>query len=105
MKILYVVHVKTKSMAFLLRFAAPALNAVGLGGSVGRGISSVAKGITDPLIHAASGIFKMGTSMLGGIGGAARTIGGAVMTPFKILQSPIIWVGGAALVIYLLTNR
>ena len=92
-------------MAFLLRFAAPALESVGLGGSVGRGISSVAKGITDPLIHAASGMFKMGTNMLGGIGGAARTIGGAVMTPFKILSSPVVWIAGGALIIYLITNR
>ena len=92
-------------MAFLLRFAAPALNAVGLGGSFGRGISSVAKGVTDPLIHAASGMLNFGKSMFGGLGSAASTIGGAVMTPFKILQSPIIWVGGAALVIYLITNR
>ena len=92
-------------MAFLLRFAQPLLSTVGLGGGFARSVSSIGKGITDPLIHAASGMFNMGKNMLGGIGGAARTIGGAVMTPFKILQSPIVWVGGAALVLYLITNR
>ena len=96
-------------MAFLLRFAQPALSAVGLGGSFGRGISSVAKGVTDPLIHAASGIFNMGKNVVGGVfgglGGAARTIGGAVMTPFRLMQSPLVWIGGGALIIYLITNR
>jgi hypothetical protein len=42
--------------------------------------------------------------MLGGIGGAASTIGSAVMTPFKLLQSPIVWIGGGALIIYLITR-
>ena len=91
-------------MAFLLRFAAPALESVGLGGSFGRGISSFAKGVTDPLIHAASGVFNMGKNMLGGIGSAASTIGGAISTPFKLLSSPIVWIGAGALVIYLVTR-
>ena len=91
-------------MAFLLRFAQPALSAVGLGGSFGRGISSFAKGVTDPLIHAASGVFNMGKNMLGGIGSAASTIGGAISTPFKLLSSPIVWIGAGALVIYLVTR-
>lgn len=91
-------------MAFLLRFAQPALESVGLGGSFGRGISSAAKGITDPLIHAASGMFSMGKNMLGGLGSAASTIGGAISTPFKLLSSPIVWLGGGALIIYLVTR-
>jgi len=92
-------------MAFLLRFAAPALESVGLGGSFGRGISSAAKGITDPLIHAASGMFNMGKNMLGGLGSAASTIGGAISTPFKLLSSPLVWIGTGALIIYFVTNR
>ena len=91
-------------MAFLLRFAQPALSAVGLGGSFGRSVSSIGKGITDPLIHAASGMFNMGKNMLGGIGSAASTIGGAISTPFKLLSSPIVWIGAGALVIYLVTR-
>ena len=91
-------------MAFLLRFAAPALESVGLG-SVGR----IATKITNPLTHAIGGMFNFGKnaigSVFGSIGGAARTIGGAVMTPFKILQSPIVWLGGGVLIIYLITNR
>ena len=91
-------------MAFLLRFAAPALESVGLG-SIGK----IATTITNPLTHAIGGMFNFGKnaigSVFGSIGGAARTIGGAVMTPFKILQSPIVWLGGGALIIYLITNR
>ena len=91
-------------MAFLLRFAAPALESVGLG-SIGR----VATKITNPLTHALGGMFNFGKnaigSVFGSIGGAARSIGGAVMTPFKILSSPVVWIGGAALVIYFITNR
>ena len=74
------------------------------GGSFGRGISSVAKGVTDPLIHAASGMLNFGKSMFGGLGSAVSTVGSAVMTPFKLLQSPIVWIGGAALIIYLVTS-
>ena len=91
-------------MAFLLRAFSPALESVGLG-SIGR----VATKITNPLTHALGGMFNFGKnaigSVFGSIGGAARTIGGAVMTPFKILSSPVIWVMGAGLVVYLVTNR
>ena len=91
-------------MAFLLRFAAPALESVGLG-SIGR----VATKITSPLTHALGGLFNFGKTMVGsvfgGLAGAVQTVGSAVMTPFKILSSPIIWVMGAGLVVYLVTNR
>ena len=91
-------------MAFLLRFATPALESVGLG-SIGR----VATKITSPLTHALGNMFNFGKSMVGnvfgGLSGAVQTVGSAVMTPFRILQSPIIWVMGAGLVVYLVTNR
>ena len=91
-------------MAFLLRVFSPALESVGLG-SIGR----VATKITSPLTHAVGGFLNFGKnaigSVFGSLGGAARTIGGAVMTPFKILSSPVIWVMGAGLVVYLVTNR
>ena len=91
-------------MAFLLRMFSPALESVGLG-SVGR----IATKITNPLTHAIGGMFNFGKNMVGnvfgGVSGAVRTVGSAVMTPFKILQSPIVWVGTGALVIYLITNR
>ena len=91
-------------MAFLLRVFSPALESVGLG-SIGK----VATSITNPLVHAASGMFKMGKNLVGGlfggIGGAARTIGGAISTPFKLLSSPIVWIGAGALIIYFVTNR
>ena len=90
-------------MAFLLRVFSPALESVGLG-SIGR----VATKITSPLTHAIGGMFNFGKnaigSVFGSIGGAARSIGGAVMTPFKLLQSPVVWIGAGALVIYLVTR-
>ena len=91
-------------MAFLLRFAAPALESVGLGS-----VSRIAGKITNPLTHAIGGMFNFGKNMVGsvfgGLSGAVQTVGSAVMTPFRILQSPIIWVMGAGLVVYLVTNR
>ena len=90
-------------MAFLLRVFSPALESVGLG-SIGK----VATSITNPLVHAASSMFSMGKGVLGsvfgGLGNAASTIGGAVMTPFKLLQSPVVWIGTGALIIYLVTR-
>ena len=82
----------------------PALESVGLGS-----VSRIATKITNPLTHAIGGMFNFGKnaigSVFGSLGGAASTIGGAVMAPFKILQSPIVWLGGGALIIYLITNR
>ena len=90
-------------MAFLLRVFSPALESVGLG-SIGK----VATSITNPLVHAASGMFNMGKNLVGGlfggIGGAARTIDGTISTPFKLLSSPVVWLGAGALVIYLVTR-
>ena len=91
-------------MAFLLRVFSPALESVGLG-SIGK----VANSITNPLVHAASSMFNMGKgalgSVFGGLGGAARTIGSAALTPFRLASSPLAWIGAGALVIYLVTNR
>ena len=60
-------------MAFLLRFAAPALESVGLG-SVGR----IATKITNPLTHAIGGMFNFGKNMVGsvfgGLSGAVQTV-------------------------------
>ena len=90
-------------MGFLLRVFSPALESVGLG-SIGR----VAKSVTSPLVHAMGSVFNMGKGVLGsvfgGLGGAARTITGAISTPFKLLSSPVVWLGAGALVIYLVTR-
>jgi len=90
-------------MAFLLRAFSPALESVGLG-SIGK----VATSITNPLVHSMSSMFNMGKNLVGGlfggIGGAARTITGAISTPFKLLSSPVVWLGAGALVIYLVTR-
>jgi hypothetical protein len=92
-------------MAFLLRAVSGSglLSSIGLG-SVGRAATS----LTNPLVHAMGSVFNMGKGVLGsvfgGLGGAARTITGAISTPFKLLSSPVVWLGAGALVIYLVTR-
>jgi len=94
-------------MAFLLRFAAPALESVGLG-SIGR----VATKITNPLTHALGGMFNFGKnaigSVFGGLSGAARTAANVVTSPFRMLSSPFFMISALAvggLVIYTITRR
>ena len=87
-------------MAFLLRVFSPALESVGLG-SIGR----VANSITNPLVHAFGTMKNMASSIFGGLGSVASTVGSAALTPFRLASSPLVWIGAGALVIYLITNR
>ena len=93
-------------MAFLLRAVSGSglLSSIGLG-SFGRAATS----LTNPLVHAMGSVFNMGKGVLGsvfgGLGGAARTIGSAALTPFRLASSPLVWIGAGVLVIYLVTNR